>query len=202
MPPIAPRIVKPTTPLCWKPNILRHPASRSSLPQRRFISAYGYTQAKALVFSRHGEPKDVLSCASPTSFHHHCIPRNSPTQHPVQNITDFLLRMQPPHALPLPPSQKPSNPTYSRRALESRRYQSSPRPLSLYTSLHHHSRHIVPQRRPRQRRLLRSPLYRFGRHICEKGRLGYSQAHWDRKLADAYPMRGRCGDASGEKRAK
>lgn len=29
--------------------------------QRRSISAYGYTQAKALVYSSHGEPKDVLS---------------------------------------------------------------------------------------------------------------------------------------------
>jgi hypothetical protein len=26
----------------------------------RFISAYGYTQAKALVYSKYGEPKDVL----------------------------------------------------------------------------------------------------------------------------------------------
>ena len=27
---------------------------------RRYISVYGYTQAKALVYSRYGEPKDVL----------------------------------------------------------------------------------------------------------------------------------------------
>jgi trans-2-enoyl-CoA reductase len=27
---------------------------------RRYISAYGYTQAKALVYSKYGEPKDVL----------------------------------------------------------------------------------------------------------------------------------------------
>jgi trans-2-enoyl-CoA reductase len=33
----------------------------SSLPGvRRYISVYGYTQAKALVYSRYGEPKDVL----------------------------------------------------------------------------------------------------------------------------------------------
>lgn len=34
-----------------------------SIPQeqRRSISAYGYTQAKALVYSSHGEPQDVLS---------------------------------------------------------------------------------------------------------------------------------------------
>ncbi|KAF4215782.1 hypothetical protein CNMCM5878_007771 [Aspergillus fumigatiaffinis] len=30
------------------------------LGQARFISAYGYTQSKALVYSRYGEPKDVL----------------------------------------------------------------------------------------------------------------------------------------------
>ncbi|KAG2012405.1 hypothetical protein GB937_007236 [Aspergillus fischeri] len=30
------------------------------LGQTRFISAYGYTQSKALVYSRYGEPKDVL----------------------------------------------------------------------------------------------------------------------------------------------
>jgi trans-2-enoyl-CoA reductase len=28
--------------------------------QRRYISAYGYEQAKALIFSKHGEPQDVL----------------------------------------------------------------------------------------------------------------------------------------------
>jgi mitochondrial enoyl-[acyl-carrier protein] reductase / trans-2-enoyl-CoA reductase len=32
-----------------------------SLDHRRHISAYGYTQAKALVYSQYGEPKDVLS---------------------------------------------------------------------------------------------------------------------------------------------
>ncbi|KAF7118986.1 hypothetical protein CNMCM5793_008626 [Aspergillus hiratsukae] len=30
------------------------------LGQKRFISVYGYTQSKALVYSRYGEPKDVL----------------------------------------------------------------------------------------------------------------------------------------------
>ncbi|KAI9811709.1 MAG: mitochondrial 2-enoyl thioester reductase [Thelocarpon impressellum] len=30
------------------------------IPHRRCISAYGYTQAKALVYSQHGEPADVL----------------------------------------------------------------------------------------------------------------------------------------------
>lgn len=27
---------------------------------RRYISMYGYTQAKALVYSKYGEPKDVI----------------------------------------------------------------------------------------------------------------------------------------------
>lgn len=34
--------------------------ARVSLDSRRYISAYGYTQAKAIVFPKHGEPKDVL----------------------------------------------------------------------------------------------------------------------------------------------
>ena len=39
------------------PQLLR---SLPSLEKRRYISVYGYTQAKALVYSKHGEPKDVL----------------------------------------------------------------------------------------------------------------------------------------------
>lgn len=41
---------------------------RQSLPflqGKRYISVYGYTQAKALVYSKHGEPKDVLQCVDP-----------------------------------------------------------------------------------------------------------------------------------------
>lgn len=34
--------------------------SSSSTLGRRYISMYGYTQAKALVYSKYGEPKDVL----------------------------------------------------------------------------------------------------------------------------------------------
>ena len=34
--------------------------SLPSIEGRRYISAYGYTQAKALVYSKYGEPKDVL----------------------------------------------------------------------------------------------------------------------------------------------
>ncbi|KAL1965435.1 hypothetical protein VTN77DRAFT_5691 [Rasamsonia byssochlamydoides] len=37
------------------------------LEGRRYITAYGYTQAKALVYSQYGEPKDVLS------LHNHSI---------------------------------------------------------------------------------------------------------------------------------
>ena len=42
------------------------------LDRRRSISAYGYTQSKALVYSQHGEPKDVLS------LHTHSL--SAPTQ--------------------------------------------------------------------------------------------------------------------------
>lgn len=38
------------------------PCASSTLPVqgRRSISVYGYTQSKALVYSKYGEPKDVL----------------------------------------------------------------------------------------------------------------------------------------------
>ena len=32
---------------------------------RRFVSTYGYVQAKALVYGKHGDPKDVLSYFAP-----------------------------------------------------------------------------------------------------------------------------------------
>lgn len=37
------------------------PRQYRPLDRRRPITTYGYTQAKALIFSKHGEPKDVLS---------------------------------------------------------------------------------------------------------------------------------------------
>lgn len=38
------------------------PRASSAIPVdgRRYISMYGYTQAKALIYSKYGEPKDVL----------------------------------------------------------------------------------------------------------------------------------------------
>lgn len=36
------------------------PNSTIPVEGRRYISVYGYTQAKALVYSKYGEPKDVL----------------------------------------------------------------------------------------------------------------------------------------------
>lgn len=39
---------------------------RLSLDRRRYISAYGYTQAKALVYANYGEPKDVLRLLNPS----------------------------------------------------------------------------------------------------------------------------------------
>ncbi|KAI9367672.1 hypothetical protein BJX61DRAFT_282474 [Aspergillus egyptiacus] len=47
-------LISATTRLCRS----SYPDAR--LTGRRYISAYGYTQAKALVYSRYGEPKDVL----------------------------------------------------------------------------------------------------------------------------------------------
>ncbi|MCJ1281198.1 mitochondrial 2-enoyl thioester reductase [Xylographa opegraphella] len=35
--------------------------SKSTLDRRRYISMYGYTQAKSLIYTKYGEPKDVLS---------------------------------------------------------------------------------------------------------------------------------------------
>jgi hypothetical protein len=35
-------------------------SSAISVDSRRCISTYGYTQAKALIYSKYGEPKDVL----------------------------------------------------------------------------------------------------------------------------------------------
>lgn len=33
---------------------------RAGIAAQRFVSAYGYTQAKVLVYPKYGEPKDVL----------------------------------------------------------------------------------------------------------------------------------------------
>ncbi|KAI9700702.1 MAG: mitochondrial 2-enoyl thioester reductase [Candelina mexicana] len=46
----------------------------NGLDRRRYISAYGYTQAKALVYSRYGEPSDVLR------LHTHSISPSHSTQ--------------------------------------------------------------------------------------------------------------------------
>ena len=58
------RTLKPTTIFSKSVIILRQPSP--FIPQHRPISTYGYTQAKALVYSKHGEPKDVLSYAAPS----------------------------------------------------------------------------------------------------------------------------------------
>ncbi|RAH64832.1 enoyl-[acyl-carrier-protein] reductase [Aspergillus aculeatinus CBS 121060] len=47
---------------------------RHSVESKRWISVYGYTQAKALVYSRYGEPKDVLQ------LHKHSISAPHGTQ--------------------------------------------------------------------------------------------------------------------------
>ena len=62
-----PRVLNLTRPLFSVSEALSTPCRRGqskiSLPldRRRHISAYGYIQAKALVYSQYGEPKDVLS---------------------------------------------------------------------------------------------------------------------------------------------
>ncbi|KAL1856120.1 mitochondrial 2-enoyl thioester reductase [Paecilomyces lecythidis] len=48
----------PLTRSCLEPT--RRAVAGQSIEARRFVSAYGYQQAKALVYSQYGEPKDVL----------------------------------------------------------------------------------------------------------------------------------------------
>lgn len=43
---------------------------------RQMSGPYGYTQAKALVFSDYGEPKDALRCVAPGSQPHPYIARS------------------------------------------------------------------------------------------------------------------------------
>lgn len=44
------------------------PLSRLGTQTRQMSGPYGYTQAKALVFSDYGEPKDVLRFVHPAPF--------------------------------------------------------------------------------------------------------------------------------------
>ncbi|KAJ5798243.1 uncharacterized protein N7503_007539 [Penicillium pulvis] len=61
----------------------RAPCASSTLPVqgRRSISVYGYTQSKALVYSKYGEPKDVLS------LHKHSISAPHGTQVNLRLLT-------------------------------------------------------------------------------------------------------------------
>ncbi|KAL2833671.1 hypothetical protein BDW59DRAFT_63564 [Aspergillus cavernicola] len=52
----------------------RSPYLNARVDGRRYVSAYGYTQAKALVYSRYGEPKDVVQ------LHKHSISAPHGTQ--------------------------------------------------------------------------------------------------------------------------
>ncbi|GAD95786.1 mitochondrial enoyl reductase, putative [Paecilomyces variotii No. 5] len=56
--PAAPFLGSPLTRTCLEPT--RRAVAGQSIEARRFVSAYGYQQAKALVYSQYGEPKDVL----------------------------------------------------------------------------------------------------------------------------------------------
>ncbi|KAJ5615390.1 Alcohol dehydrogenase superfamily zinc-type [Penicillium hordei] len=65
------------------------PASARAVPQvfgqapfsRRYVSVYGYTQAKALIYSKYGEPKDVLR------LHKHSISAPHATQVNLRLLT-------------------------------------------------------------------------------------------------------------------
>lgn len=60
---------------------------RQSLPflqGKRYISVYGYTQAKALVYSKHGEPKDVLQYVGPR-----CTPELERASYTNQYCVDY-----------------------------------------------------------------------------------------------------------------
>ncbi|KAJ5692041.1 Alcohol dehydrogenase superfamily zinc-type [Penicillium macrosclerotiorum] len=66
----------------------RHPAARTAalvasarIEGRRYVSVYGYTQSKALVYSKYGEPKDVLS------LHKHSISAPHGTQVNLRLLT-------------------------------------------------------------------------------------------------------------------
>ncbi|WEW59465.1 mitochondrial 2-enoyl thioester reductase [Emydomyces testavorans] len=59
----------------------RNSVFQFTLDRRRYISAFGYTQSKALVFSKYGEPKDVLS------LHSHSISPPHDTQCTVRLLT-------------------------------------------------------------------------------------------------------------------
>ncbi|KAI9873587.1 MAG: mitochondrial 2-enoyl thioester reductase [Pleopsidium flavum] len=55
--------------------------TRLPLDGRRYISAYGYTQAKALIYPKYGEPKDVLD------LHTHSISPSHSTQLTLRLLT-------------------------------------------------------------------------------------------------------------------
>lgn len=86
---MAPRAQLRTIPSCLTPRpristvTSRHRSSRSLLPieSRRSITAYGYTQSKALVYSKNGEPQDVLQ------LHGHSISAPSGRQVVVRFLT-------------------------------------------------------------------------------------------------------------------
>lgn len=42
---------------------------QAGVAAQRFVSAYGYTQAKVLVYPKYGEPKDVLQYAILPPYH-------------------------------------------------------------------------------------------------------------------------------------
>lgn len=161
---------------------------------RRWKSGpYGYTQAKALVYSKYGEPSDVLSYVFGFLSHYHSLQLlilhflfqqsfNPNCTGSIANTTSFQ-STQPLH-LPLPPLHLPP-PPHPRYPHKPRRHKPNPRRLPLQTPLHLPPRYPNPQRRRRQRRLLRSLGRRLIHQNPPEGRLGNNEIHRLRNLANA-----------------
>lgn len=106
------------------------PGTSFSLPSaegRRYISAYGYTQAKALVYSKYGEPKDVLQYVF-------CFGNSPILVIVVGDCADKIL-YQAAQALYFPSPWIPSSPSSSRRANEPGRCQPDPRNIPKQTAI-------------------------------------------------------------------
>lgn len=113
----------------------------TQLSSRRFKSGpYGYTQAKALVYSQHGEPSEVLSCVF------HFVTLDSRQANSAKS----------PHALyiPITPSERPP-PSQPRGAYQSRGYKPDSRRVPLAPAIHTPPRHRRPLCHWRQRGLFR-----------------------------------------------
>lgn len=108
MPPSLPKPrLQPSTLQCLKPRHLTQSPQSRTPNLTRPISTYGYTQAKSLVYSQHGNPSDVLSYAP--RFHFPPSPSNFRPHPPTPpGLTKF-----PPTAVSTPPPSHPPTPPSS-----------------------------------------------------------------------------------------